>query len=101
MVNDLLTPLFQRWLQAANADLKGHPKMNELVKLIALTLILTKDSVKLHHAIAECKKEARETKLGLRRILAHIVAITLASATLVFYGIELPSHAAHVSAYMA
>lgn len=74
--------------------------MIEIVKLITLSLIVTKDSLKLHKVMSECRKEAQETKLGFRRALSHVVAITLAAATLVFYGTEIPSHAAQVSAYM-
>jgi hypothetical protein len=98
---DFSPALFRRWLQAATANLKGHRKMIEVVKLIALSLILTKDSIKLNHIYAEYRKEANETNLTLRRILAHAIAATLATATLVFYATEIPSHVAHVAVYMA
>ena len=75
--------------------------MDEIVKLIALSLILTKDSIKLRNVLAEYRKEASETKLTLRRIFAHFIAVTFASATLVFYATEIPGHAAHVAVYIA
>jgi hypothetical protein len=70
--------------------------MIELVKLIALSLILTKDGIKLHHVFAEYKKEAREAKLTFRRILTHVLAMTLATAAPIFYAMEVPAHVEHL-----
>lgn len=89
---------FRHRLQAKQTLAERAFLMSEIVKLIALLLILTKDSLKLKHTIAVWRDEARQTKLTVRQLLAHIFAISLAAATLVFYGAELPNHVAVLTA---
>lgn len=72
--------------------------MTEIVKLLALLLILMKDSLKLGQVIAECRNEWRTSSPTMRHFAGQLLTILFAAATLMFYASDL---APHVMPYVA
>lgn len=68
--------------------------MSEIIKLLALLLILVKDGLKLGQVIAECQKEWRSSKPTLRQAAAQMLTILFAAATFLFYASDLSPHLA-------